>query len=328
MKKLAFYFPLIFLLFLYACGNDKGEKNSSDRGSKILVIHSYHSDSRRVMEHNASISRILGENDTEFSFFYMDTQRNREEDFIRDAALAARDRIEEYRPDVVITFDDNAFKYVIMPYYRDSDLNVIFAGLDWDVSVYEAPYSNTTGMISVTLMEQLISHLRDFSKGDKVVWLGYDTLTSRKESDAYLNILQIDMEVVLVNSFDEWKSTFLSLQKESDIIVLSGTLTSMKDWKEEEAVDFISSYIAVPLGTVNKSILSCSVMGMVVVPTEQGEWVSNRALEIINGKKVSDIPVTTNKEGEVFLNLDLAEKLDISFSNKLIKSATLYQYGE
>ncbi len=320
---------LITMLLFSGCAKgilkDKTQKET-DQEKKVLIIHSYHSDSRRVMEHNESIEKILKENGIKYDFFYMDTQRNRDEEFIKKAATEAKNKIEEYKPDVIITFDDNAFKYLVMQYYRDSEINVIFAGLDWDVSAYDAPYTNTTGMISVTLMEQLIDYLKEYADGEKVSWLGYDTLTSRKEINAYLNVLGINMNAYFVENFSEWKDSFLKIQKEADILIHSGTLTSMKEWNEKEASDFVLQNIEIPIGTVNKSIMNCSIMGLVVVPTEQGIWVAEKAVEIINGRSVSDIPVTHNKEGEIYLNLEIAEKLNILFNHNIIRSATIYSF--
>lgn len=327
-KKL---YVIVSIFLLIACERSGQEEEISKKQNlnrKVLIVHSYHSTSKRVMEHNESIIRIFKENEIDYDFFYMDTQRNKELDYIKEVALKAKQKINEYKPEVIITFDDNAFKFVIMEYYKDSDFNVIFAGLDWDISQYNAPYSNTTGMISVTLMENLIESLKKYSRGNKVAWLGYNTLTSQKETDAYLNVLGLEMDVYFVETLEEWKNEFLKIQDNYDILIHSGTLTSIKGWSENESNNFVSSNIKIPIGTVNKSIMSCSILGLVVVPTEQGVWVANKAKEIIHGADIKEIPVTNNKEGDIYINLDLAEKLDIILDNKIIKNATIFKIDE
>ena len=64
------------------------------------------------------------------------------------------------------------------------------------------------------------------------------------------------------------------------------------------------------------------------MPSEYGEWAAKTALEILDGKAPSDIPLTQNKEGEIILNLDLAEKLDIAFDMNILKNAQIYQGSE
>ncbi len=69
------------------------------------------------------IKVILNNTGVELKIFRMDTKRNDSEEFGKQARLRTKSIIEDFRPDVVITCDDPAFKYVIMPY----------AGItDWD----------------------------------------------------------------------------------------------------------------------------------------------------------------------------------------------------
>jgi hypothetical protein len=146
--------------------NGDGNGPVSYEGKKILVVHSYHSEHKGVVENNEALNSVFDESAVEYKIVYMDTQRNTDEDFKKEAALEAKETIEQYQPDVVITVDDNAFKYLIMPYYKDSELPVVFAGIDWDSSVYGAPYTNTTGMISVALATQVIDHLEKHAGGN------------------------------------------------------------------------------------------------------------------------------------------------------------------
>lgn len=329
MKKVIFYVFCILML-LSGCQKkqleDHIEENKTNyKSSKILIVHSYNPEKKGVIQNNNGLRSILDKTEIEYRIIYMGTLGIADEEFKKNVALEAKKTIEQYKPDVVITFDDNAFKYIIMPYYKDSELPVVFAGIDWEVSSYGAPYSNTTGMISVALVPQMLGFLEEYAKGDRIAWLGYDTPTARKQTQAYQDILGIDMSTYYVNNFKEWQSMFLNLQIESDIIIHSGILTGMNDWDEDEAVKFVLKNIKVPVGTVNVPIMSCSVFGLVKIASEQGQWAAETALDIIDGKDPSDIPVTRNKEGKIIINLDLAEKLDIAFGAKVLKNAEIYQ---
>ena len=96
----------------------------------------------------------------------------------------------------------------------------------------------------------------------------------------------------------------------------------------EKATKFALNNIKVPIGAVGKPIMCCSILGLVKMPSEYGEWAAKTALEILDGKAPSDIPLTQNKEGEIILNLDLAEKLDIAFDVNILKKAQTYQGSE
>jgi ABC-type uncharacterized transport system substrate-binding protein len=127
-----------------------------------------------------------------------------------------------------------------------------------------------------------------------------------------------------VSDFEEFESEFLRIQAETDMMILSGILADMENWNEQEASLFILENIQIPIGTVNKSMMPCSLIGLVKIDSEQGEWAAKTALEIIDGKMPSDIPLTRNKEGKIILNLELAEKLDIAFSANILKNADTY----
>jgi hypothetical protein len=52
----------------------------------------------------------------------MDTKRNTDDHFKKNAAQKGKSVIEEYNPDIVIAADDNASKYLIVPYFKDASL--------------------------------------------------------------------------------------------------------------------------------------------------------------------------------------------------------------
>ena len=66
----------------------------------------------------------------------MDTKRRSSTEDKKNSAVAAKAVIESWKPDVVITADDNAVKYLIQPYYKDKALPFVFCGLNWTASEY------------------------------------------------------------------------------------------------------------------------------------------------------------------------------------------------
>jgi hypothetical protein len=59
----------------------------------------------------------------------MDTKRNKDHSYIEQKAREAKSLIEDWRPDVVITADDNAAKYLIKPCYKDHKVPFVFCGI-------------------------------------------------------------------------------------------------------------------------------------------------------------------------------------------------------
>lgn len=91
-------------------------------GKRILYVNSYHVGFEGSDPITDGIQVVLERAKVNLKVIYMDTKRNPSDEFSRAAALKAKTVIEEFQPDVVIASDDNASKYLIMPYYKDADL--------------------------------------------------------------------------------------------------------------------------------------------------------------------------------------------------------------
>lgn len=294
-------------------------------GKKVLYIDSYHEGYAWSDGITAGIKNILGDTNVELKIHRMDTKRNTDETFKKTAALKAKSVIEDYTPDVVIVSDDNAFKYLIQPYYRDAELPVVFSGLNWDAAVYEAPYTNTTGMVEVSLTVQLIDLLREYANGNRVGYLTADVLTERKNAEYYSKLFDLNFEKsYFVTSMDEWKDAFLKLQREVDIIIFENN-AGIVDWDDDMTETFVLDTIKIPVGTTNPWIMQSSLLGLTKIPEEQGEWSAKATLDILNGASPSEIPVVNNKKGKLIVNLRIAEKLDLVLKSDVLRNAEIFE---
>lgn len=303
---------------------------------KVLYIDSYH----RGYEWSDGVTNgilltfkaKLNEDDTtdnsrskvDLKIFRMDTKRNASEEFKQSAALKAKNIIELWKPDVVITSDDNAFKYLIMPYYKDADLPIVFCGLNWDASIYDAPYTNTTGMIEVSLLSQLIDHLAKYSHGNRIGYLAADVLTARKEGYYYKTMFGLtDLKETYVKTLDQWKAEFIKTQEDVDILIF-GNNAGINDWNQRDVKQFTLEHIKIPTGAIYDWLIPYSMIGFTKIPEEQGEYAAKTAVEILKGRSPADIPVVSNEKAKVYLNMGIAKKLGIVFPMDLIDEAELF----
>lgn len=252
--------------------------------------------------------------------------RNPDEEFKTQAGLDAQVIIEEWNPDVVITCDDNAFKYLVMPYYRDTNLPFVHCGINWDASVYGAPYRNTTGIIEVALVEQLVDELMNYSNGERVGYLSMEGTTGRKAGEYFSRVLETP-SVRYVSTFSEWKEAFVDMQETLDLLVI-GSFGSVTDFDENEAMKFVRENIRIPIGANHNPEMPYATIGFIANSKEPGEWVGQTALRILNGTNPSDIPEAANKQATIVVNLDLAEMLDITFPASILKIAEIYEPDE
>ena len=224
--------------------------------------------------------------------------------------------------------DDNAQKYVIVPYFKGTALPVVFAAVNWDASAYGYPTSNVTGMIEVELPGQVVEQLKSYAKGSRVAYLTVDSETERKVADIYnQRFFDGQMKTYWVKTLDDFKKAYLQAQNEVDILFM-GNNAGADRWDQAEMEKFVLENGKIPTGSINSWMAPYSLLTLAKSPEEQGEWSAKTALSILDGTSVSSIPVSENKKGKLILNLTLAEKLGVVFAPSMLKNAEVYPTGK
>ncbi|MCV6636833.1 ABC transporter substrate binding protein [Candidatus Albibeggiatoa sp. nov. NOAA] len=250
--------------------------------------------------------------------FEMDTKRNTSEQFKLATADKARQLIEKLNPDVVIVSDDNASKYIVKPFYKDTDLPFVFCGVNWDASIYGYPYKNVTGMIEVDLSHILIKRLSRYAKGNRIGVLAVDNLSVRKNVKYQQSVHNIQYhKIYYVSDFNEWKKAYKRLQTEADILLLLNH--PLKGWDNALAEQFILKETKIVTGNTLDWMTQFAVYSITKSAEEQGRWAAKAALSILKDHPPSSMPIVKNRTGETFINVKLAKRLGIEFNAELLK---------
>ena len=339
-------FSLLLLLLVTGCSESHSDLDATPiKGSvnetpvptaKVLYINSYHrgydwSDgiTQGILDTFGASIDSDGQIDNSRSkvllkIVYMDTKRNKAEEFIKNAALKAKAEIDSWKPDVVITSDDIAAKYLVVPYYNHSKQPLVFCGINIDATKYAFSHDNITGIIEVSLIEQVVEQLRPYAKGERIGILGADTLTRRKTAAAYLTAYSWSIDNRYAKTFTDWKKMYLELQSKTDILILPSPI-GIDGWNEAEAVKFVLANSKIPSGTNILSAMPVAMVGLTKVAHEQGEWAAKTSLDILAGEKPVDIPIARNQKAKIYLNMPLAKKLAVTFPIELIERATFFE---
>ncbi len=292
-------------------------------GKKVLYIDAYHEGYAWSDGITKGVKETLAAAGIEHKVISLDTKRNPSEKFKQQAALTAKQIIDEYKPDVVIGGDDNTSAYVWVPYYKDSNIPFVFCGLNWDASIYNFG-KNVTGMLEVASIPQLMQQMRAYAKGDRLGFLSYDQETPRKEVSNITKKFNLPMTVRYVKTWAEWKQAYIDMQKEVDMLIVDNN-SGIADWNAEEAKAFHVENIAIPTGTIYDFMAPYALISYAKVASEQGRWAADAAIKILSGTAASDIAISENKEGAIFLNKKAADKLGVAFSADQMKNATLVE---
>jgi len=262
----------------------------------------------------------------EITTFNMDTKRSKDEASIKQAALKAKKLIDATQPDVVIASDDNASKYLIVPYYRDADIPFVFCGVNWTVEQYGYPFRNVTGMIEVAAIEPMLDKAAAITgKIKHAYYIGADTLTEEKNLKRFVAAGKRNSIIItsrLVQSMSAWIDAYKQAQQ-ADLIIM-GSNAGILNWNKDEAQHAMLPVSSTLSATNHGWMMPYTMFGMTKVPEEQGEWAARVAIEILNGTEPSDIPIIPNRNFDIIVNNSLLDVAQIKLPEFIKLKAQSY----
>ncbi|MFZ4436975.1 MAG: ABC transporter substrate-binding protein [Syntrophales bacterium] len=312
-SKIFGWFLIVGLVVLLFTGTAPAAKK------KVLFVDSYHAGYEWSDGEVAGAKKAIGDK-YDFKVVHMDTKRSSSPEAQKKAGAMVKGEIDSWKPDVVITADDNAAKLVILPYFKDSDLPFVFCGINWDASGYGFPSKNVTGVLEVSVIKPLIDSMKKFAKGGKVGFLGNDNETDRKEAE---NLKKLGVQLssaIFVKTFDEWKTAYSKLQDEADMLIFINN-AGITGWNDAEAAKYTREKTKIPSGSTHDFVAPFVLIDYAKLADEQGELAAGIAIQILEGKSPKDFPIITNKKGQMYVNLGIAKKLGIQFPLETLKAA-------
>ncbi|MEN8178559.1 MAG: ABC transporter substrate binding protein [Pseudomonadota bacterium] len=286
---------------------------------KCLFISSYHQGYAWSDGVERGLRSVL-EGKCDLKQYDMDTKRHKGLEYKQAKGLEAKELIDSWQPDVVVTADDNAAKYVIQMHYKDTATPFVFCGINWTVKEYGFPYSNVTGMIEIAPIEPLLDKVRALLPNyERAIYIGANTHTETKnlarfEKAAVKNRIQLDSR--LVDTAEEWLVAYRDAQKYDFIIM--GSNSGIKGWDQELIVTAILPETRRLSITSHGWMMPYTMLGYTKVPEEQGEWAGMAALDILGGVKPSEIVVVPNRKWDIWTNNSLLDAGRIALPKNLL----------
>ncbi|HEB69897.1 MAG TPA: hypothetical protein ENI88_09810 [Desulfobulbus sp.] len=324
-KKLGIKFPLELI---------ENAHLISAKQKKLFYVNSYHKGYKWSDDIEKGLFKALnvkvkpdGSFDTSKSevvvkLYRMNTKLHKSESYKHNAALTAKKIIDEWQPDIVVTSDDNAARYLIVPYYKNSALPFVFCGINWNASIYGLPTRNITGMVEVAPGLETVAMLKKYALGNDLGYIGGENLSNRRTKDNFTQVLGLHFsDGKFVTTYEEWKREYLKLQDTVDMLLWFNPI-GIKGWDTATAIHFILANTKIPTGGTSDHNVRFALLGKVKIAEEQGWWAGKTALKILEGTSPADIPVATNRKTRVYLNMELAKRLGIKFPMELLEQAS------
>ncbi len=186
---------------------------------KVLILHSYNSDYvwTQLLDKALSV-QLKKRQHIRIKYFYMNSKFT----YNRATEISTAKEINQYDPDIIIAFDDNA-QILLSKYYLKSDIKIIFAGVNGDVEKYNYPGNkNITGIFerkSVKGIKFTLSQINIHNKTPEKLNLFFltDSSNSAQQDAQYLSNKdwgKFDFSFKKALTFEQWKKAVLSLPEQ------------------------------------------------------------------------------------------------------------------
>ncbi|MGE4383476.1 MAG: ABC transporter substrate binding protein [Arcobacter sp.] len=315
--KYILLFSLLFFNYLFASSKE------------VLLIHSYH----KGYIWTDDISKTIEKNfkplkDVELTTIYMDTKRIDTPEYIINLAKLYKQQFEDRKFDLIIISDNNAFDFMIKYHeYLFKDVPVVFCGINnFDkVLLHENDMKDImTGVAEEVNVEKNIELISKLHPNLKNLLIINDKSATGNAVKRDLNPIiekyqkKFNIEYTDNLEISNLKKKVSNLDKKNSVIlfVLLFKDTTGKYFTYKQSFQEVKKVSEVPIYGLWDFYLNDGIVGgLLTSAVAQGEAVSKMALEILNGKKTTDIPILEKSPNLYMFDYNELKKFDINISD-------------
>lgn len=287
-------FSILFFNYLFA-----------NQSKDVLLIHSYHKgyiwtdDISKTIEKN-----FATHNDIELTTVYMDTKRIDDESYLYNLSRLYKQEFEGRKFDLIILSDNNAFDFMIE--YHDflfKDTPVLFCGINNFNKKFlnkNDMYKYMSGVAEEVDIEKNFELIAKLHPNLKNLLIINDTSSTgyaiKRDLSPIIEKYKKKFNIEYTDNLEikNLQEKVSNLDKENSVIlfVLLFKDTTGKIFTYKQSFDEVKRVSKVPIyGLWDFYLNSGIVGGLLTSAVAQGENVSKMALEILDGKRITDIPI-------------------------------------
>lgn len=294
--------------------------------TKILSLNSYHNGYKWtdpiVYAERDIFTRAT--RDLEFYVEYMDTKRVSGDEYFSHLKQIYKIKYSRLKLDLIIASDDDAFRFLLK--YKDEvfpSVPVVFCGVnDFNPSMI-AKRDDFTGYMEYLDAESTISLMLKLHPQTKRIFVISDcTVTGFAHRKSVQDISAKYPKINFIYLNGEDLTTAMLIQRVQQL--KNGSLAIFTVWNTDKKDVFVSESDVISLLSANSPVpiycLSDSWLGLGIVGGKlnsaamHGKIAAQIGIEILNGKKPSEIPVEQRSPNQFMFDYNALKKWNIDFS--------------
>ena len=327
--------------------------NASETGRahqiRVYIVHSYENDHVCGVPQGEGVEKILKETFRDrvlIKKHFMNTKTvNGTAEKMKKDALQVLQDIDQFKPSIVFTIDDNAFREVGLKLVG-RNYPVIFSGLNGQPEKYNrkveflnkkgVPNKNITGVYENLHFETAINVMKGVNPQlRKVVALLDESPTGRAiriQIQKELDNGQIDTQIVFrhVGTMSAFRDEIAEINADDTIqavypVVLSVEGDSKTRVGFKKTIKVFLENSKKPGMALNFAFARLGLFGGASVDFgAMGRQTGQMGIELLNGKPTDQFPIQSAQEYLITFNVSRAEMLGIEIPDELIGAAIIY----
>ena len=318
-------FSMIFLNFLFA--------NSS---KDVLLLHSYHKgytwtdDISNQIEKNFKTHKNI-----ELTTVYMDTKRIDTPLYLDNLANLYKEQFKDRSFDLIIVSDNSALDFIIKNHdYLFKNTPVLFCGINnfkhslLDNNIKEF-ISGVAEEVDLEKNFELISKLHPNLENLLIINdLSTTGIAVKRDLDPIIEKYENKFKIEYIDNLEinNLKQKVSSLNKENSAIlfVLLFKDTTGKYFTYKQSFSQVKEVSKVPIYGLWDFYLNNGIVGgLLTSALEQGDAVSKMAIEVLNGKKIKDIPIIEKSPNVYMFDYKELKKFNLDISKYINDSIVI-----
>jgi ABC-type uncharacterized transport system substrate-binding protein len=312
---------------------------------RVFILHSYEKD--HVCGQPQAEGVIVALKDAGFDdknmdiqSFYMNTKRKPE--FIEQQAGIALKTIREFKPDVLVTFDDNAFRTVALQLV-DTSIGIVFSGMNGQPENYnktkrflecrKKPGHNVTGVYEFLYLVDAIRIHSVIFPGliETRIIIEMDSPTGK----AVYNQIKLELKdlpkekwsIRVVGNLEEYKAELKAANADSSVGAIYPVALLLRDKQGKihtapEIFKLTTLISKKPELVVNYAFCKMGLFGGAAVDfVAMGKQAGVKVASILNGTNPGSIPIENAENYALAFNLDRARQLKIKIPEEILAAA-------